>query len=180
MSPGRIRSEKRVETHTAVPHLKAVGQAIRQRLRQERFESPAHEAILNLLVAAAHVRERFDRLCEEHEITRGQYNVLRILRGVHPEGYPRCEIVERLIERAPDVTRLIDRLESAGLAERVRSDRDRRLSMTRITRKGLKLLEDIRPAMDEAYRVFSDRLSARDTKDLSRICESLYAEERAR
>jgi DNA-binding MarR family transcriptional regulator len=152
-----------------------MGQTIRHRLRQERFESPTHEAILNLLLAAAQVRESFDRICAEHGITPGQYNVLRILRGVHPEGYPRCEIADRLIERAPDVTRLIDRLEAAGLAERERSGHDRRLSMTRITRKGLKLLEDMRPAMDEAYRAFTSRLSPRDAKELSRICEHLYA-----
>ena len=151
-----------------------MGETLRKRLAQSRFESPVHEALLDLLVAAGFVRERLTRALEDHELSHAQYNVLRILRGAHPEGYPRCEIGRRMLERAPDVTRLIDRLERRGLVERERSDRDRRLSVTRITRKGLDLVERLKPGIDEASRVFGERLSARDARELSRLCESLY------
>ena len=99
-----------------------MGEGLKRRIQQERFEDSLHEAVLNLLVAAGHVRERMDRVCAEHGITHGQYNVLRILRGAHPDGHPRGEIAARLIERAPDVTRLVDRLERHGYVERARSD----------------------------------------------------------
>lgn len=153
-----------------------MGEILRKRLLQERFESPVHEAVLSLLVAAGHVRDTLDRAVAAHGITGGQYNVLRILRGVHPEGHARCEIARRLIDRAPDVTRLIDRLEREGLVERLRSPGDRRLSLTRITRKGLRLLEDMRPAMDEALREIAARLPPTEARELARLCESLYAE----
>jgi len=153
-----------------------MGEALRQRLQQEKFENATQEAILNLLVAADHVRERIDRVCSRHGITRQQYNVLRILKGMHPDGYPRCEISRRMIEKAPDVTRLIDRLEQQGLVERARSEDDRRHSVTRIAKKGLTLLDRMKPALDEIHGYFGERLSLADRRELSRICEGLYGE----
>jgi DNA-binding MarR family transcriptional regulator len=153
-----------------------VGEILRRRLKQTRFESPAHEAMLNLLVAAGHVRQMVDEICEDHGITQAQYNALRILRGAHPAGYPRCDVASRLIERAPDVTRLIDRLERQGLAERARSTADRRLSLTRITRAGLDLLRKIDPRVADVQRRVTAAVPVRDLRELSRICEQLYGD----
>lgn len=133
--------------------------------------------MLNLMVAADHLRTAIDRACDEFGITHAQYNVLRILRGVYPEGHARCDIVARLIERAPDVTRLVDRLEAQGFAARDRSEEDRRLSLTRITERGLKLLDDMQPRFADVHRHFSERVSRRDCKELTRICEGLYDED---
>jgi DNA-binding MarR family transcriptional regulator len=155
-----------------------MGEALKRRIKQESdFAGPAQEAMLNLMVAADHFRSRLDRVCAEFGITHGQYNVLRILRGAHPEGHPRCDIAARMLEKAPDVTRLVDRLEAQGLAERARSETDRRLSITRITEKGLALLEEMRPAMEGVERYFAERVSRRDARELTRICEGLYGEE---
>lgn len=152
-----------------------MGDGLKKRLSQARFERPVEEAMLNLLVTAAHLRDRIERLCAGHGITQGQYNVLRILRGAHPEGYARCDIARRLVDRAPDVTRLIDRLERQALVERDHTDPDRRRSVTRITRKGLRLLEEIQPGLDAVLNELSARLPARDARELSRICEALYS-----
>jgi DNA-binding MarR family transcriptional regulator len=151
-----------------------VGRILIDRIKQERFESPAQEGLLNLLVAAGHVRQMVDEVCERQGITRSQYNALRILRGAHPSGYPRGEISARLLERAPDVTRLIDRLERRRLVERVRSGADRRLSITRITRAGLALLKKTDPGVRSVQQRFRAHLSARDLAELSRICEQIY------
>jgi DNA-binding MarR family transcriptional regulator len=152
-----------------------MGDALRQRIRQDRFESPLQEAVLNLMVAAEHVRDLIERTCTEAGISSSQYNVLRILRGVHPAGHPRCEIAHRMIERAPDVTRLIDRLEKQGLVERDRTERDRRLSISRITAAGLELVARLEPHLRQAYKILSERLSPEDCLELSRICEGIYA-----
>ena len=133
--------------------------------------------MLNLMVAADHLRTMIDRVCDEFGITRGQYNVLRILRGVHPEGHARCDIAARMLERAPDVTRLVDRLESQGFAARVRSEEDRRLSLTRITERGMRLLDEMEPRFAGVHRYFGERVSRRDCKELTRICEGLYDED---
>jgi DNA-binding MarR family transcriptional regulator len=151
-----------------------MGDALKRRLKQPKFENPLHEAMLNLMVATDHVRSRIDRVCEDHGITHGQYNVLRILRGAYPDGHPRCEIAERMIERAPDVTRLVDRLERQGLVERDRSAEDRRLSISRITRKGLRLVETIAPEIELLFKDLGRRVNRNDCLELSRICETLY------
>ncbi|MDP9121528.1 MAG: MarR family transcriptional regulator [Acidobacteriota bacterium] len=152
-----------------------MGTALRQRIQQDRFESPVQEALLNLMVAAAYVREQAEKVCEPHGITASQYNVLRILRGVHPEGHPRCEVARRMVDRAPDVTRLVDRLERQGLVERDRSDRDRRLSITRITSAGLEVLARMEPEMQVVNHAFAERVSVEDGRELSRICEGIYS-----
>ena len=151
-----------------------MGEALRRRLQQTRFESEHHEALLNLLVAAGSFRDALDRACQRHGVTRGQYNVLRILRGAHPEGYARCEIARRLVERAPDVTRLIDRLERQGLIERRDAERDRRLSIAHVTRKGLHLLDRMGPDIERVTERIASRLSEAEAVELSRLCEQLY------
>jgi DNA-binding MarR family transcriptional regulator len=128
------------------------------------------------MVAASHLRAQIDAVCAEHGITEGQYNVLRILRGA-PEGYPRCDITQRMVERAPDVTRIIDRLEKQQLVERDRSGRDRRHSITRISRKGLELLERMQRPVSALNEALAARIRPRDARELSRILESLYEEE---
>jgi DNA-binding MarR family transcriptional regulator len=154
-----------------------MGDTLKKRLQMSRMTGPGQEAILNLLVAAGHVRERMDRVCEAHDVTSSQYNVLRILRGARPDGYARCEIARRMIERAPDVTRLIDRLEAQGWVERDRSGEDRRRSVTKITDRGLRLLERMQPEIEAIDHDVEQRLPPRDRRELSRILERLYSDE---
>jgi DNA-binding MarR family transcriptional regulator len=155
-----------------------VGELLRRRIKQETpFRDSGSEAFLSLLVAADVLRSRFDRICAEFGITHGQYNVLRILRGAHPTGHPRCEIAARLLERAPDVTRLVDRLAAQGLVERSKSREDRRVSLTRITEKGLALLDEMEPSVAAFNEDFGARVSARDRRELDRICEGIFADE---
>lgn len=151
-----------------------MGDVLKRRIKQSKFDSPAQEAMLNLLVASSHVRQLVDDACAPHGITLGQYNALRILRGAHPTGYPRGEIAARMVERAPDVTRLIDRLERRGLVERARVPEDRRLSITRITKAGLDLLRKTDPHIHDIQRRFAARVPSRDLRELSRICEQIY------
>ncbi len=154
-----------------------MGEVLRRRIRQKRFDSPLQEAIANVVVAANYIRERMDHALADLGLTFPQYNVLRILRGAHPGGHPRCEIAARMLDRAPDVTRIIDRLAQKGLVARDRSGSDRRHSITRITREGLRLLERLDAPMREAINELKGRLSVRDCRELSRICEKVYGEE---
>lgn len=152
-----------------------MGDVLRERIKQQRFEGPAQEAMLNVMVAAGHLRQMVDEVCGRHGLTQGQYNVLRILRGAHPAGYPRGEIASRMLERAPDVTRLIDRLERDGLVARVRGEKDRRLSVTQITASGMGILRKLDRPIAEITRDVESRLTAEELRTLSRLCEALYA-----
>ena len=146
---------------------------VRERVQQRRFQSLAAEAVVSLVVAAEHFTQQADTLCARHGITGDQMNVLRILRGAHPQGHPRYEVGRRLLRRSPDVTRLLDRLERQGLVERGYSGDDGRLSVARITKTGLKLLATIDPELSELTQSVTRPLSQAQLRQLARLCNAL-------
>jgi DNA-binding MarR family transcriptional regulator len=151
-----------------------MSEALSRRLKQARFSSPAQEALLSVLVAAATLNERMERICARFKITHAQYNVLRILRGVYPEGHPRCEIACRMLDRASDVTRLTARLEARRLVRRFRGSEDQRQTVTYITPKGIKLLDSMRAHVDDEMAGVLGQLSAEDCRRLSRLCGRIF------
>ncbi len=114
---------------------------LQSEIRQTRpFPSARAEALVGLLRTTDVVRRQLAAVVEPHGITLQQYNVLRILRGAGSEGLPTLEIAARMIEVAPGVTRLLDRLEHKRLVRRQRCPQDRRQVLCWITPAGLELL----------------------------------------
>lgn len=153
-----------------------MGEKLKQRLKQARFQSLHQEAMLNLLVAASFLEGTMDRLCAGFGITHQQYNILRILKGAGDAGHPCGEIAERMIHPSPDVTRRLDALEREGLVERARSTEDRRVVITRITPKGLGVIDSMSSTLQQQEAHFSNQVSEADCATLSRICEQIYSE----
>lgn len=151
-----------------------MGEVLKKRLKQKKDIPLREEVNLNIWVASALLEDRFEKLISKFGITGSQYNVLRILKGVYPEGHPRCGISTRMIEKAPDITRLIDRLEKQGLVKRDKSNLDRRMSITRITEKGLKVVEEITPPLNKEHKKITKDLTNRECRELSRLVEKLY------
>ena len=117
---------------------------LRDELRQGKpFTSLREEALLSIARTEAVVRENLERVLGPYDLSMTQYNVLRILRGAGPAGLCRNDIGERLIARMPDVSRLLDRMEAAGLVHRFRSMEDRRLVNTTLTAKGKVLVNKL-------------------------------------
>ena len=152
---------------------------IRERLQQRRFRTLADEAVVSLLVVADHLDRVAAPLWERHGITADQYNVLRILRGVHPDGHPRNEVARRMIHRAPDVTRMLDRLVRQGLVRRRRNPVDRRESVASITDAGLVLLERLDPEVHATQTAITAALSQGELRELVRLCDALVPAEPA-
>ncbi len=86
-----------------------------------RFDSAEQEAYLNLWRTYDRLRALEDECFAEFGLTAQQYNLLRLLRAARPGAVPTLKLVERLISRAPDVTRMLDKLEAAGLVARART-----------------------------------------------------------
>jgi len=150
--------------------------SLRDEIRQTRpFHSTSQEAALGLLRTADVLRRRFAAAVEPSGVTSQQYNVLRILRGAGDAGLPTLEIAERMIERAPGITRLIDRLETAGLVLRERSTKDRRTVICRATAKALVLLASLDAAVDAADDAALGMLSEPVRRQLIRILDSIRA-----
>jgi DNA-binding MarR family transcriptional regulator len=116
------------------------------------FRSLEQEAHLNIVRTASFLSDGMDQILRQHGITGPQYNVLRILRGAEPNGLCRNDVRDRMLTRMPDMTRLLDRMEAAGLVSRCRDDDDRRLVTTRITAGGLELLEKLDDLVDAEHR----------------------------
>jgi DNA-binding MarR family transcriptional regulator len=125
---------------------------------------------VGLLLTADVVRRHGEQLLAPFEITQQQYNVLRILRGSLPNGLPTLEIARRMIEKAPGITRLLDRLERKRLVRRERRSGDRRQVICHATPKGLELLTTLDGEIQRAVEPIN-RLSQNDLKWLIRLLD---------
>lgn len=96
--------------------------------------------MIGLLKAADRLRRHYAAVLAPYDLTLQQFNVLRILRGAKPAGLPTLTIADRMIEQAPGITRLIDRLVRKALVDRCPGETDRRHVVCRITPRGLRLL----------------------------------------
>ena len=129
-----------------------MGTDLREELRQRKpFTGLEQEAQLSVVRTASLLADAFEQMLRPFGITATQYNVLRILRGAEPEGLCRNELRDRMLTRMPDVTRLLDRMEDAKLVSRTRDSEDRRQVYTRITPKGLRLLDDAEDAVSAEH-----------------------------
>jgi DNA-binding MarR family transcriptional regulator len=117
---------------------------LQQDLKQKKpFRSLQQEAYLSVVRTSTSLTDAMEDLVKARGISATQYNVLRILRGSGAEGLCRNELRDRMLTRMPDMTRLLDRMEDAGLVVRAREGDDRRMVMTRITEKGRRLLDEL-------------------------------------
>ncbi|MEZ6014556.1 MAG: MarR family transcriptional regulator [Planctomycetota bacterium] len=128
---------------------------------------------VELLKTHERLQSEFALLFKQHKLTLAQFNVLRILRGAGPQGLACQEIGERLINRLPDVTRLLDRMEAARLVSRERSSEDRRVVTVKLTAEGRRRVD----ALDEPVLALHEQqvahLSVREVEELASALERL-------
>jgi DNA-binding MarR family transcriptional regulator len=117
----------------------------------KRFDSPQQEVYLNLWRTYDRLRAYEDELFGRHGLTAQQYNALRLLRAAHPGQVPTLTLAARLVSRAPDITRLLDKLADRGLIARERPAANRRTVMVGITEAGLNLLDELAPAVRDCH-----------------------------
>ena len=140
---------------------------LRTEIRQAKsFTSLEQEAQLSIGRTDAVLSDALERMLKPFGISVTQYNVLRILRGAGPDGLCRNEVRDRLLTRMPDVTRLLDRMEDAGLISRTRSTEDRRLVTTRLTKRGRELVDSLDAPVAEEHRRRLGHLTERQLRTL--------------
>ena len=131
------------------------------------------EVAVSILRTAAIIERHFAQVVANSGITIQQYNVLRILRGADDEGLPTLVIRDRMIHAAPGITRLLDKLETAGLARRERCSPDRRQVFCYITSSGLEVLNQLEAAMKEADELAVGTLSEDEQRQLLKLLEGV-------
>jgi DNA-binding MarR family transcriptional regulator len=150
---------------------------VREAIQQTRpFRSSSQEGVVALFLTADVLRRSIARMLDQHGgLTLQQYNVLRILRGAGEAGLPTLEIPERMIEQAPGITRLLDRLERKKWVQRERSQTDRRQVLCRITKSGLALLARIDEHVDREDDEALAMLSRSEQRALIELLDRIRA-----
>ena len=148
-------------------------------IRQEHFASPAQEAVFNVLVTGNWLMTELAAVMSTYDITPAQYNVLRILRGSHPEKLTCSAVGHRLLDRTPDVTRLLTRLERSDLIVRKRAEYDRRVVEVGVTEKGLALLKRMDPEMRRTLARLTRHLTPDEHRHLSDLLERFRTDQQA-
>jgi DNA-binding MarR family transcriptional regulator len=156
------------------------GSAVASEIKQSMpFASRSEEAVIGLMRTADVIRRRLCAVLEEEDITAQQYNVLRILRGAGERGLPTLEIADRMIEQAPGITRMIDRLIAKQLVIRERCAEDRRVVYGAITEEGRRMLARLDDPVQQADRAALDALTAEDLRKLITLLDAVRAEHEA-
>lgn len=145
---------------------------IEKDIQQSRFRNAHQKAAINLIYTLAWMKDKTKCIFEEEDITPQQFNILRILRGSHPQPLSTLQIRERMLEKMSDTSRIVDRLISKGLVRKVTCKSDRRLVDVGITDKGKKLLEKLDTRQDDIDGVMRN-LSEKDANLLSDLLDKI-------
>ena len=137
-----------------------------------RFDSLEQEAFLGLWRTYDRLRAFEDQLFAQHDLTAQQYNALRLLRHDHPEPIRTLDLAARLVSRAPDITRLLDKLEQRSLIARDRPADNRRVVRVGITAAGIELLDKLREPVRECHRRQLGHLARKELKALVTLLQA--------
>lgn len=145
---------------------------IEQEIKQKSFKSEYQKLLINLLFTHGWVMSHQKELFEKHDITTAQFNILRILRGSHPDPVSVNMLKERMLDKMSDTSRLVERLRIKGFVDRKICKGDRRRSEVRITDKGMQLLVDME-YVDEKYNEIFSAVSREEAKTLNMLLDKL-------
>ncbi len=137
--------------------------------RSRQFDSLEQEVFLNLWRTYDRLRAFEDALFSRYDLTPQQYNALRLLKSEHPSKLHTLDLAARLVSKAPDITRLLDKLEQRNLIERDRPADNRRVVRIGITKVGLSLLADLAEPILACHAEQLGHLSRQRLRELSAL-----------
>lgn len=136
-----------------------------------RFKSPQQKVMINIRYTSNWMANRQNSYMSKFDLTMPQFNILRILRGAN-DSISVNMVKDRMIEKSPNTTRLMDKLIEKNLMERVRCDKDRRVVYVAITDKGQELLAEIDRTFESSH-LFAEKLTAEEAETLSNLLDKL-------
>lgn len=145
---------------------------IKDAIKQNKdFKDNCHEAMVNLHFTSGWLTQMNSKIVEPHNLSMQQYNVLRILRGQHPKSVTVKFIIERMLDKSSNASRLVDKLLAKGLVERTQSPEDRRRVDIMISKKGLELLKKLAVDFDNVNK--SLNLTEKEARSLSDLLDKM-------
>jgi len=145
---------------------------IEDEIQQKSFKSEAHKAYINIVYTANFLGVKQAAVFKPFGITPAQFNVLRILRGQHPKPATVNLLMERMLDKTSNVSRIMDKLEVKKLATRKQCPNDRRSVDILITDAGLDLLKKMDVAI-EAQKIGLQNLSDAEAQELNRLLDKI-------
>lgn len=145
---------------------------LEEEINQKKFSNEYQKLAVNILYTHGWLINKFSRLLKHEQLTLSQYNVLRILRGQHPESLTINLLKERMLDKTPDVSRLVDRIIEKKLIERSSCNEDRRRVNIIITSKGLELLKKL-DYIDDEFKVLFQNLKKKEVVDINNYLDKL-------
>jgi DNA-binding MarR family transcriptional regulator len=139
---------------------------------KSKFMHDRHRFTANLVFTAGWIKNLITEFLKPYGISSPQFNILRILRGAN-DWVAMSEVKNLMVEKAPNATRLADKLLDKELIERQRSDADRRVVYVRISNKGLKLLKKIDDNEDRSHIEFMERITDKEARQMNKILDKM-------
>ncbi len=147
--------------------------SIEEAIQQKKFRSVYQKAVINLIYTANWLQNKHQSFFKAYGITGQQFNILRVLRGQHPERISATEIKCRMLDQNSDVSRLLDRLEAKGLIVRRTCERDKRAADVFISQRGMELLRELDKKEKEIERLLA--LTEQEATALSDLLDKARA-----
>ncbi|MBK8877432.1 MAG: winged helix DNA-binding protein [Haliscomenobacter sp.] len=146
---------------------------IEEAIQQKRFRSEYQKVVVNILYTASWLSQMSARMLKSLGISPEQYNLLRILRGMHPEPATVKLLTDRMIDKMSNASRLVEKLRLKGLVERTECPADRRRVDVRITDKGLALLKKADVFMEDDLELQLTNLDTAEAEQLNALLDQL-------
>jgi DNA-binding MarR family transcriptional regulator len=145
--------------------------SILKEIKQKSFKSSIEKAAVNLLYTHNWYRDKYQDIYKAHNLKPQHYNVLRILKGSKPKSISPGEIKERMLDKSPDLTRLVDKLVERGFAERHLCPENRRKMDVSITKKGEDILKEITRKQDKLRKEQQKNITDAEAEQLSDLLD---------
>lgn len=145
---------------------------IEEEIKQDKFHSEYQKLAINILFTSNWLSANSTKILKPYGISPQQYNVLRILKGQSPKAISVSNIMERMIDKMSNTSRLVEKLRQKELIERVTCESDRRQVDIKITHKGLALLEKVNKEMN-AFKNIADNLSEQEAKTINQLLDKM-------
>ncbi|WP_257668198.1 MarR family winged helix-turn-helix transcriptional regulator [Parapedobacter tibetensis] len=145
---------------------------IEDEIRTKKFGNERHKATINIVFTSNWITNILEKRANIHQITLQQFNVLRILRGQHPKSTTNNLLKERMLDKMPDVSRIIDRLVIKELVSKGKCNSDRRAVDVKITEKGLAILAELEEPM-MMMDILQENINEDECRQLNELLDKL-------
>lgn len=146
---------------------------IEEAIKQKNFKSEFHKAQINLLFTASWMQQISGPVLKDQNISWQQFNIMRILKGRHPEPATVSLLRDRMIDKMSNASRLVEKLREKGLVERKTCKQDRRRANVQLTEKGVNTLKTASDKMEEEIRNTFRAISEQDARQLNQLLDKI-------